>query len=390
MILALAAALAAQDFATDWLDRVTHETMLAHGPLDPRATAQLYHLGALAYYDSNAGLSEDDEEEQFVLVPFLRVRLDHATRQVDAALDAALSYKWYRPDSEFSDDEERVYGRIRFVAPGLALELAEIFRHESDPVDAVFADRAPRYVSNTVGRAAWEATKVVGVEANVDFGLVRMEEDEFDRLDNHTLRADLGLLGRLGSGLDAVAQAGYLLIDYRRSSAAPDTDGVYARGGLRGELNPALVVTALAGVVRAESEDFDSGAEGEEDEALELVLNLRYEWMDRLTLIGDLTRTLGFAGGIEPFAINNRFLARADYEVSEEWTLQGRVQYELLEGVLGIDRTWLSVSAGFEWRAHPQVIFDAGASWRRGDTDGAGFDSEFDQTVLHVGLIATN
>lgn len=382
---------APQDLTAEWIDRITHDTVPARGPLEPRPFPHALWMGVLAAYDTNVNLEETGEDDETVLVPFLRVRVDVQERQVDAAIDVLAHWKQYVPDSEFSDDEERVYGRIRYVSPKLQLEAFEIFQHASDPVDVVFADRVDRFVSQTYGRARWEPSTAFALEGDVDLGIVRFQEDGFDDGDNWNLRAGLAASARLTAALEAVARAGPLVIDYRYSTGAPpDADGFWARAGVQGDLLPQLSLTFLVGAVTAESDDFSDGSAGEEEDAGEAAVHLRWQATETVALYADYARLLTFAAGQEPWAVVNRTLLLAEVDATADVRLRGRLQFDHADGALGSERDYATAAASVRWKTHPQVFFDVGGLYRWGDAAQDGADTEYDGVVLHVGMIITN
>jgi hypothetical protein len=381
----------AQDVTSEWIDRVTHDTLQARGPLPAQPLKHTIHLGAYAAYDTNVNLEESDEDAETVVVPFLRLRLEYAERQVDAAADVLVNWKYYIPDHEASDDEERVYGRVRFLGPKLSLEASEVFQHVSDPVDVVFADRVDRLLSGTIGRARLEASSVFALESELDLHVVRFQEKAFDEGDNWSFRAGLGLAARMSSTLEAVAQAGPFLIDYRYSTGAPpDVDGLFARAGLRGDLLPQLSLTALLGAARATSDDFDSGLEREEEETGEAEVHLRYEASAKLVLYGDYSRRFAFALGTDPFQVVNRWIGSAEWEATSDIHVVARAQYDRAETSGGLEREYASAGASLRWRSHEQVFFDAGAIYRWGSVSETAADFDYDEWVFHIGIVITN
>ncbi len=378
--------LLSQDLSSDWMDRVAHDRLQAKGPLPTRPVQHTLHMGVLGSYESNVHLEEDDEDGQSLVNSFLRLRLEYSERQLDATADVLANYKYYIPDHEHSDEEERVYGRVRFVSPKLELEAAEVFQHVSDPVDVVFADRVDRLVSDTLGRAHLEALPGFAVEADVAFGVVRFQEKEYDEGDNWNLRAGLGLALNLSSVLEAVAQAGLLFIDYRYDTDAPsDVEGAYVRAGVRGDLLPQLSATLLLGAAQAEADD-----DGPEDETGEAALHLRWEAAPFLTLYGNYSRQIVFGAAPEPYQLLNRFVALAEYEASADVRLRLRAQWDHADGALGIEREWASTGASVQWQSHPQVYFDVGAQLRWGSADGAPADYDYEDAIVHVGIVVTN
>lgn len=388
MIAALLA-LALQDLPSEWVDRVSRELILDRGPLPRQPLRHTLHMGAYAAYETNVNLESSDEDAETVIVPFLRARFEYSERQLDAAADLLGLYKRYVPDAEFSDDEERLYGRLRFVSPRLTLEAAEIFQHVSDPVDVVFADRVDRVVSDTLGRARFELNSVLALEADVNLGIVRFREKSFEAGDHWSLRGGLGLTARLRDGLEAVLQTGGFLIDYRYDTGAPpDVDGLFARGGLRGELSSTLHATLLLGVARASSDDFENGAEGEEEEALEVAGHLRWQASEKLLLHADLSRQFAFALATDPFQLVNRAILSADYELADSFRLIARIQVDRSEGASGLERDYASGGVTLRWKSHEQVYFDSGLIYRWGDV--AGTDVDYDDWIIQLGMVITN
>lgn len=380
-----------QDPATEWMDRVAHDLVASRGPLPRRPLKHTLHLGVLSWYEDNVNLEEDDTDGGSVVMPFLGLRLEYSERQVEAAADALFAWKQYIPDGEYSDDEERVYARLRFIGPRLEVEFAEIFQHLSDPVDAVFADRIDRFVSDTLGRARMEAGSGIAVEADVAFGILRAQEKDADDADNWNLRAGAGTAVRLSSAMEAVAQAGFLLVDYRYATGAPpDVDGLYARAGLRGDLLPTLSLTALAGVGRVESDDFSDGRDGKDDDTGEAAVHLAFQATPALMLYGDYSRQIVFGAGTDPYQILNRWIVLAEYEASPEVRLRGRVQLDHADSALGVEREWASAGGSVQWQSHEQVYFDAGLTFRWGSVDAGASEHDYEDMVVHFGLVITN
>ena len=383
--------LAAQDLSTEWMDRVSHDTIYSKGPLSTKPVHHTLNMGLLSYYESNVNLEESGTEAESVLVPFLRLRLEYSERQVDAAADILASYKYYIPDHKYSDDEERVYGRARFISPKLELEIAEIFQHVSDPVGVVFANRVDRFVNETYGRARLETIGGVWLEGDLLFGAVRYQEKTFDENDNMSLRAGAGLAVTMSQVMDAVVQGGAMMVDYRyETGAPPDVEGLYLRGGVRGDLLPTLSLTALLGVAQMESDDFESGAAGSDDEDVEAELHLRWQASPKLTVYGDYSRMFTFSAAPEPYQLVNRLTGLAELEAAEGVRLRFRLQWDHADGSEGIEREWISAGTGVQWQTHAQVAFDAGMTLRWGGTEGAPADYDYEDIIVHFGMIISN
>jgi hypothetical protein len=376
----------AQDFAQSWLDRVTHEAREA-APPSATAAGVRFVLGALAYHDDNLYLEEDEEDDDWVIVPYLGGRVDYAEPSFDAAADALLSYKRYLDQEDESDDEERVYGRVRFAGAHLQLELAQIFRHESDPIDAVFAERAERFVSDTAPRVGVRFNNLYSMEASANVEWVRFLDDPLNDADNVNVRADLSFIYTGAGGIDFLGQGGVLAIRYRSSDGPPDVDGFYARAGLRGDVMPRLSVEALAGGTRAESDDLP-GADSEEVSTADALVRLKYAATEQVTAWADYTRMVTFANP-DPFQVVNRWLGIVEYQGADRLVLRGRLQYDDVSGALGTDRTFFSAGASFSYLMEMRATLDGGVTWRTGEVDVPG-GTEFENLIFHVGVAFTN
>ena len=384
-VLLLAALASAQDFGVEWLDRVTHELEPGPWPLSVHPVQTLFQAGALYEYDTNIFLEPTDRKASNIIIPFARGRLDYAAPRWDAAADVLIDYRRFFQQSQESDFDERAYGRLRYLNSRLTFEVAEIFRHESDPSDAQFAERADRYVSTTSGRGAVQVAPDFSVEANAILSVIDFRDRVFDESDNRNLRADVTAVWRVDSTLDLLGQIGGLLIDYREADA-PDARGVFARGGVRGEPLPTLFVTALAGAAALRSDRLDTTGERKELRTADVSVNLRYEAAADLVLFSDYTRQAGFAEPGDPFEIIDRWVTIAEWQATPVLDLRGRVQFDRVHSALGLRRTYVSMgpSAGFSFTGH--VRLDAGVTWRHGDLGTPG-ESVFSDVIAHAGLV---
>ncbi len=388
--LAYLALAAAQDFAVDWLDRVNHEMREARPPFSNRPVQSRSEVGSMYYYDENIFLEEKDEESESVVVPFVHGRMEYAEVQLDMALDFLLSYKRYLDEDDETDFEQRVFGRLRYAGAQFQAELAEVLRHESDPIDSVFADRAERWVSDTVPTLVYDFNNLFSAEASANIEVVRFEDAPFDRSDNLNIRADASLVYRGAGGLEFLGQAGWISIEYDSSSGPPGSRGAYARGGMRGDLTPSLAVEALAGWTEVKSDTLPSG-EKEELPTADALVRIKYLPMEQLTLWGDFTRMITWAGGQDPFQAVNRWVGIAEWQMNQQIGFRGRFQYDYAHTALGIERTFWSAGGSLTYRFREGVLFDAGVTWRAGEvSDVPGGDKEFEGAIFHVGLVATN
>jgi hypothetical protein len=387
-VIALVFALAAgQEFGVEWLDRVTHEREPARGPMRMRPVETVLQAGALYAYDTNLFLEPDHEDGSNVVIPFVRGRLDYAAPRWDAAADVLLNYKRYLQEPDESSFEQRAYGRLRYLGPRVTLEAAEIFRHESDPIDAVFAERAERYVSSTFGHGAVQITPELALEADVLFGLIFFNDPVFDDSDNWNVRADVTGAWRVAQTLEFLVQAGALAIDYQNRGAA-DADGYALRAGFRGDPIETLSVAALIGVVDVRSDPLAVTGVRQEARTGDVSVHIRYEAIQNFVVWTDYTRQIGFAGPGDPFQVVDRATAIAEWEVAPEFRLRGRIQYDRVHSALGLRRTFWSAGPGATYAFTPYFRVDAGVTLRVGNLDLPG-DSAFSDVIAQVGFVFT-
>ncbi len=401
-VLLSASAARAQDFGIEWIDRVTHEFQAGRGPLEPRALAYTATGGVAYYHDSNVFLEEDNEDSDSIIIPFVRGRIDYAEQNFEVAADLLLNYKWYSDEDDANDAEQRFFGRMQYADAGVSADLALLVRNESDPLNAVFIDRVERVVADVAPGVSVDLVEYLAVELAAAFQIVRFEDDILaDRTDNESLRADLTVVYRSAWAIDFLLQGGVLAIRYTDAddaagvpTAPPDVDGVYARGGFRGDVLADLHVQALAGWTKAESDDFDlaggATAFGQEHSTADVLLRARYDALETLSITGDYTRLIGFAGGQDPFQVVNRLLGILEYQASPEVSVRGRVQFDRVDSALGVDRDYVSVGGSASYRPVEYLTLDGGVTWRTGQVTGQVVaKQEFDDTIFHLGVAAT-
>ncbi len=390
LLMLSAAPAAAQDYVDQWFDRVNRDTQSWQRPLARSSGQPYYAIGVIGSYDTNLHLSESDEQRESLATIFVRTRMEYADAKSDGVMDMLASWNQYIPDKEFSDDEERLYFRMRYLDPKGSIELIEVFRHESDPLDVQYADFAERYVSTTIPRVAFDVAGGFGTEFAIQFGYVTFLEDALKIQDNWNLRADLSLVAHLTQTFDAVAQGGWMKIQYTENDFdVPGVDGWYARGGVRGELWKGFILTLLGGVVKAESDEFADGTTQEEQTA-DLSGHIQWDISQRLTLYADYTRQIAFLGvGGDPFEIINRAILSVESPLTPQWSLKVRAEYDLAESSLGLERTWMQGGLSIGYKGAEKWAAEVGVVWRRTES-GEPVDTEADGWIFSLALIATN
>lgn len=399
-VMALAATpVLAQDFGTDWIDRVSSELTQERGPLQARPW-ELHATGGVAYYfDDNIFLTEDDEVDDSIIIPFVRGTVSYVEPRFEFSGDLLVNYKYYADendgDSDLSDDEERLYLRARQAGTRYSLEAAAILQRVSDPIGVVFADRAERTVANILPRMEFDLSRQWAVEASANYQVVRYDDGDLgDPLENNASRVEGALVYRAAGGYDVLAQVGWQDISYRAQEAQgapPDAYGWYARLGWRGELMARLSIEAFVGFDHIESDYFAGTSVDQEDNTSGAYVNLKYEVSETVKFTAEYSRQFTFAGAGDPYQRIDRALAILDAELTPEVGLKGRFQYDHASSALSMERDYWSAGASAWWKPIAWMIVDAGITARAGSSENqAGtIDTEYDNMIFHVGLAAS-
>lgn len=394
-VLAVPAAASAQDFGKEWIDRVTHEVQTERGPLATRPV-EWHVVGGVEYYhDDNIFLSDKNEIDDSIIVPFAGATIEYSEPRFEIKADFLGNYKLYSDSDleDMEDDEERLYVKLRQTGARYSLEVTEIVARLSDPLDVVFVDRAVRTVSTTVPRLSLDMSPRLAFEAAANLGVVRYDESSFAHsIDNDNVRVDATIVYRGPMGLDYLAQAGWQEISYRYSQnegAPPDAWGYYVRGGIRGELLPRLIAEFMAGGVHFESEYYQGTKTDEEAETGDVSAGLRYEATETLTLTADYSRQFTFAGGVDPFQLVNRVLFLGALELTEYVSVRGRFQFDHSDTTSGTERDYWSTGGSVTIKPVPWALIDGGVTFRAGEAESGPLKAEYENLIFHVGVALT-
>ncbi len=367
----------AQDFETEWMDRVRQELRETPSLSQKPVIAELTG-GELLYFDTNVSLSENATSD-FVSVTYLRGRIDYVEELFDFVGDLMINYNLYMDNSEYSNHEERLYARFRYAGPSIRIELAEIFRRESDPVDATFIDRAERFVSNSMPRVAYDFTEFLTMEMEADLQFVQFQESEFDAINNFNMRWKLSGIGHLTPLHDAFLQLGFLSVDYTDSSGPPGATGYSFRAGYRGEPASDLQMEAFLGYTMATSEDQDKGI-------VDAQIHVRFHVTEPLRMHLSYTRGIGFSGGFSSFQVVDQMIWNIHYALLIDLDIQGRIQYENVAPAGGSDRDFYSIGMGAKYRIMENLLADSGFTYRFGRIWESATDHDFDDFIFHIGI----
>lgn len=389
----------AQDLSQQWADRVTRE--LSAEKAAPQAPQLTYSAvgGLLFVYDSNIFLSENNKIGDQVWIPFLRAGIDYAEPNWTVGAELEADYKYYVETEDARADDERFLARFGYAGSSFGASLIQMIRNESDPVDAVFASRTERLVSDTIPRFYVDITPIITVEFDAQVEIVRFAEDVFsDAQDNENYRMGLNLVYKSDLNIDFVIRGGMFFIHYNDKrdtfgdpTAPPDATGWFAMGGIRGDIRPDLYIEALLGIESVASDDFDFMSQPPHDgrslNTMNAQLVARYKAVERLSASASYTRNIGFAGGQDPYQVVDQFLALMEYQAMEHVTVNARAQASFIRTALGVERSYYSIAAFANWKVVEHVIVDGGVTFRFGHVAGdVSTTVDYNDVVLQVGV----
>lgn len=378
----------ADNFGTDWIDRITHEVQKEGGPLSNRPVDFHVYGGVYGYYTDNLFLGNNhDADGDWAALGFARGRVDYSDSKLELAAELLVNYAYYLETHEAREDEERFFGKARYADGVLDLQIVEIARRESDALDGVFADRARRIVTDTLPRAGVKIAELVTIEAFGQIETVHFEGSKFDARENENYRAGLGVYADLSDKIAVGAQAGYLRIHYRQGNITPSADGWFAHASVRGEVTSRFLVEVALGWTRIHAFHKEAGDDERQSNAtFDAEVHLRYELTETLTIFGDYTRRFGFAGFGSSYQAVDRGLLIVEWQAIEKLKLRARAQYDRVVPSEAFVRTYWAASLGATYQVTANFAVDAGVTYRGGDTQGIANDT-YDNWIGYLGVI---
>jgi hypothetical protein len=386
LVFAVSSSALAQDLGSQWADEIVHrfeKSPSTASPLDVDV-----FIGERYTYDNNIFLDHTSATSDSIMTTFGRLQLDYADPDVDVESDLLVNYNEYLKNHRSSSDEERFYGRGRYAGSKATVELAEIFRHESTPLNVIFANQSKRIVSDTLPRVAVEWDQASTIEAMADIQSTQFEQREFRGTDNTQSRVTLMATRELEGGITVLLDGGYQDIRYSSVSATPSASGYFGRAGVHGDLSPTFTYDVRAGVTSVKSQDLPGTNQKLEHSTMDAEMHLRYESNDRLYFYGDYTRRITFAIG-EPFQTVDLGSASVEYTVVPEVKLIGRIQIDRSHGATGILRSYRQGSLGASYTLVATAILDVGLTYRQGHINDLGGLGDFKDTLASIGVAIT-
>jgi hypothetical protein len=382
----VASPLMAQDFGKAWIDRVTHTLIEEESQLTPQQVTWNFVAGELYSYDSNIFLTHSDRENDSIFTTFAGVGVKYAEQNFDAEGDLLINYNAYASNSDADADEERFFGRLRYQGTKVTLSLAEIFRRESSPTDAVFTTRVSRFLSNTTPLIIVKPSEVFAIEFNSDIQLVNYLRSTYQSADNFNTRTLLTLAYTTGwNNMDLLIQGGYWAINYQDSLGPPNASGFIGRLGIRGELSPTLQLIALVGVTSADSDVYPATGEDSQMTTADIDIHFAYTPSNLTTWYADYSRHFGFTAEGASFQVVDSAGFSGILAVREDLKLRARMDYSRVHSDLGLRRAYYDFGVGAEYKVHPHVVLDGSITYRWGVVPGPGTSGDFADAILSVG-----
>jgi hypothetical protein len=390
----------AQDVGAQWVDRITRELQADRLPVTQPSQFTYGADAGLQYaYDSNIFLTQNDRTSDEIWIPFVQANAAYAEPQWEVSGDLMVDYKYYVHTHNARDTEERVMLKGGYAGPVVGGSLVQLIRNESDPLDATFANRDQRLVSDTLPRAYVELTPIFAVEADGLVEIVRFKDQTLaDGRDNTNYNGALSLVYKTQVSIDFIVKGGLRYIHYTGGKdpqgnplAPPNVTAEYFMSGVRGELRPDLTVDALVGGEHISTGAFDfvtmPGHDSIHHNTMNAAVWLRYKAVERLTASVGYTRDVGFLGGEDPYQLVDSIVLLADYHAMEQVLLQANVQYSRANSALAVHRTYSSAGLIATWRPLEHVVIDGGVTGRFGDVTGTvATDVRYTDLILQLGV----
>ncbi|NUN48311.1 MAG: hypothetical protein HUU15_05715 [Candidatus Brocadiae bacterium] len=379
----------ANNLALDWIDRITHQVEQDRGPLSKRPIDLGVAGGIYGYYNDNLFLQPNRRADgDSAFIAFGNGTLDYADASIEANIDILANFDYYMEHHSAREDEERAFGRIRWTNGTIDVEFSNIFRRESDPIDAVFFDRTRRMINDMFPRVTVHLTNWLSVEAFANYQIVRFEYQEFDDRENQNLRVGGGARVDVVERFGIVAEGGYINIHYHdRRVAPPDAEGWFARTGVRGEPMPNLNIEAVAGYSFILSEDREVGDDDRDHHhSMDIEVHVMWEAMEDLDVSVDYVRRYGFAGGASSYEVIDRGTLIVEYQLIESLRLRGRGSYERVHPSEARTRSFGTAGVSATWTVIEHFAIDGGITWRAGNRQGIRGD-QYDNWIFFLGAV---
>jgi hypothetical protein len=390
----------AQDLGSQWVDRIGSELRAEKTAHEGGQFTYGAEGGVLFAYDSNIFLTEKNHQGEAIWIPYARARAGYSEPQFEVAADLEADYKHYVETQKARNDDERFFGKIGYSGSIVGGSIIQFVRNESDPIDALFAERVDRVVTDTLPRFYWDITPKFAFEIEGVLQVVHFQEDSIgDARDNVNARVVASLVWKEGPlKLDYLVQGGAMWISYQNDkdalgnpTAPPNVDGWLARAGVRGEVRPDLYVEGFAGVVGVRTDQFKFGngttRKGDALNTMDMSFFARYKAIDRVILSAGYSRLVVFGFSADPFQVINRAQVLGEFAAMEHLSVQAHAQFDVANSDEGVKRNYGSFGVTGAWTLLEHVVVDGGVTYRVGKIYGdVASNQDYNDFIVQVGV----
>lgn len=382
----------AQDFGQGWIDRITHEQEQDRGPLTPKAFSWTGDAGVQYAFDNNIFLTQNNKKSDSIVIPFVQAGMSYTEPRFEFDARVLANYKYYTKENP-DDDEERIYLRARQVSSRWNFEITELFQNVSDPSGVQFLARASRVVSTTTPKIAIDLTHNWSLELNGQIQLVRFQDQPYSNgQENNNFDVGGAIVYRTPWAFDVLAQFGYYNINYLAdqtvSNGTPDVFGYKYRVGFRGNLVERLSLEGYLGYSTVSTDYFVTTNNAINESTFVLDAHLRYEATDKVNFFLDFSRLYTFEGFGDPYQLLNTGAFLAQVQLSEEFTLRGRLQIDYSQSALNVTRTYYAATFGATYKFSSHWLVDGSLMYRGGKTENVG-EVKFNDIIFALGAAFT-
>lgn len=377
--------LAQQDPARQWLEKQVFEGyQYPIYPLKKKPAKFTLGLSEILVYNDNI-LQQEDKEPDTVLTTALNAGLSYNEQAYDIGLSLSSNYDKYMSNTEFSDDEHRVFLIGRLAARSSYYGASAQYKREIQPFDRFSLDKIERQDTGLNLFSGMRIGLRTNIEPEARFVETSFRDDLIERANNNTLAFLLPLTYNLSRTHDLIFELVYELLDYDEDIAA-DSNATTLRLGIRGDLMARLKGQFKFGLQRRASDDNPLTGDNIDKTFVNIESVLTYELTARTKGQASLTQgtTYSLTGD---FDLQTVLLLKFLHEFSQILNGSVSVTYGKSEAFEGTDFSIRGIGADLSYRYSKNLSLSLGASTNKYLGDGAIEDTS--STTISAGLSYT-
>jgi hypothetical protein len=350
----LALAYLAQQAGRDWLDDLSHVIRVPEEEPETATTIR-YFVAVRVQYHDNFFAVESGREGDVGIISLARADLVAANPTGSHSLHLLSNYNAYLDHPGANSDEHRLLGKSEWHWTRGFLEISDLFRYESEPLDPQLVRRAARISNDATARGGLGLSGRFGVEASAHASVLDFLKRGPDDSDNTQFGGTLAAVYAPTETLDLLVDAGYEKIDYVRR---PDSDARSVQAGCRYTWSERTSMSAFAGYSEVETRS-------RKESNLVFQAGLTWEMSERNGLWVEASRSARFSV-LGDFQFLTRAQAAWRHGLSSRLVLLASATYELSETPRIGDRSRFLGRSELIWEASDLLQFGFGYLHRRG------------------------